>query len=392
MQAIDMSKFVFKFSELEQEITFEGTLRPSSSKELAKVRKLMEQVAAKAKGTLFFNFKRLQHLNNTAFLEIGRFLDYLAENHPELKVKLLISTFVPWASTKFSLLTNLYPNTSLEHYDKNLYPGQSVIETIEMIPVLRTQTKIIWNLEKDVLKNHGLRSGINVADICCGLGDFSLLINREFDLHFVVGVDHSKLFLDYARKTAKDFEVNNIDYIYGDASNLFLPDNSFDFVACRLSLQIFNQPESILSELYRICKPGGRVYVTNEMKSNIFGYPRNESISWTYRQAVKYSKDLHMDLDFGYKVRAHMIDCKFTDIKIELLDINNLNTDHEDFCSVVQSWEHHDTEVIAEAAGTNPEIKRRMRQGFQDHIYSIRNRRGYAGWPIYAASGSKPYI
>lgn len=45
---------------------------------------------------------------------------------------------------------------------------------------------------------------------------------------------------------------------------MLLRDNQFDFVTCRHSLQIFDRPEMLLRELYRICKPGGRVYITNE--------------------------------------------------------------------------------------------------------------------------------
>ena len=61
----------------------------------------------------------------------------------------------------------------------------------------------------------------------------------------------------------------------------------FDFVTCRHALQIFNKPELILKELFRICKPGGRVYVTNEKNSHCLGEPRGESIQWTYNELLE---------------------------------------------------------------------------------------------------------
>ena len=32
----------------------------------------------------------------------------------------------------------------------------------------------------------------------------------------------------------------------------------------------------------------------------------------------------------------------------------------------------------------------RLHAGFQDHVYAIRSRRGFAIWPIFVASGRKP--
>ena len=45
---------------------------------------------------------------------------------------------------------------------------------------------------------------------------------------------------------------------------------------------------------------------------------------------------------------------------------------------------------MARDRGDPPEFVAKFRQGFQDHIYAALHPKGYAGWPIWAASARKP--
>ncbi|MEZ4619306.1 MAG: methyltransferase domain-containing protein [Caldilineaceae bacterium] len=80
-----------------------------------------------------------------------------------------------------------------------------------------------------------------------------------------------------------------------------LDDNSFDFVLCRLSLQIFSEPTAILAELIRIARPGGRVYVLCEDYDLIVGHPEDELIAHTYERAAVFGDAMGMDLRSGKK-------------------------------------------------------------------------------------------
>ena len=95
--------------------------------------------------------------------------------------------------------------------------------------------------------------------------------------------------------------------------------NSLTLVTCRHSLQIFNRPELILKELYRICKPGGRVYITNEKNSHCLGEPRSESIQWTYNEVAKLFEHFEMDVELGPKSRRYLTEAGFDDIRVEVL-------------------------------------------------------------------------
>jgi ubiquinone/menaquinone biosynthesis C-methylase UbiE len=215
-------------------------------------------------------------------------------------------------------------------------------------------------------------------------------VQKEFSPASIIALDHSRTSLDYARKVAADFGVSNIEYVYGDASEMILEDSQFDFVACRHSLQVFDRPELILKELYRICKPGGRVYITNEKNSHCLGEPRADSIQWTYNEVARLWADYKMDIELGPKSRRYLIDAGFEDIKVDSFMVTNLDGDPQGFADIIQSWENVYAGEMARDRGDSPEFIARFRQGFQDHIYAALHPKGYAGWPIWAASGRRP--
>jgi ubiquinone/menaquinone biosynthesis C-methylase UbiE len=388
------STFSIRVNESEREVVFSGILRPFMAEHMAAVRAYLEKAARNAvvngPGVLHLNFKRLKHMNNVAFLEINKFVKWSAQRYPNLKICFIISSVVPWALSKFQVFDELYDTVTLETYDKTLYPFQQVAEDNDFIEVLRTQERIIWEHEEKVLVQHGLRPGMRIADICCGAGDFAILLQKDFKPSYLVGVDHSRPSLRYAQQTVTNFGLESIEYQYGDASALLLPDNSFDFVACRLALQVFHQPDVILHELYRICKPGGRIYVTNEALSCVVGYPNQESILAGYQRYVELGRMVGVDVDIGVKTRHILVDADLEDVKVNLIDVNNMNTDCEEFARVVDSWIRVAARM-ATAAQADPIIHKTIEDGFRDHIQAIMSDRGYATWPIYAGSGRKPF-
>jgi SAM-dependent methyltransferase len=378
------------YTEQEQEITLTGTLRPFIAEEMASVRTSLEQAAWSTRGTLIVNLKRLKYMNNVAFLELNRFVRWASATRPDLRIKFVLSSVIPWAIRKFQVIAELYPSISIEVYDKALYPTQPVLEDDEFVTVLKLQEKLIWAHEQELLSFHGLRPGLRIADICCGLGCFDIFLQRDYRPEYLVGVDHSKPLLRYARQVVSDYGLENIEYQFGDAATLLLADNSFDFVACRLSLQIFHQPEKILQELVRICRPGGRIYITNEMLSCVVGYPDNDAVRQGYRAFLDISKQGGVDLDMGQKGRFLLHAAGLEDIKVSHINITNLNSDPNDLARVVELWIRVAWQFGA-AAGVDPLLHAEVEKGLRAHINTIRSEGGYAVWPVVAASARKPF-
>lgn len=382
--------FEVRFDESNQEFSIIGSMRPECIEELDTCTRLMEASLALVKGTFYVNVKRLVRLNNIAFHALATLLMKVGQERPDLKIAIITSSVVGWSTRKFRALEEVSANIAVEEYDSAFYPGQSFLEEGGFIPVLRTQTRMTWRHEKAILPRHGLTSGMTVADICCGIGDFAMLVHKEFAPARIVALDHSRSSLAYARKVAGDFGIGGIEYICGDAAEMLLEDDQFDFVTCRHSLQIFDRPEIILKELFRICKPGGRVYVSNEKISQCLGEPRGESIQWAYAELSRLFADFGMDLEFGPKSRRHMADAGFEDIRLESFMVTNADGDPQDFADMIEAWKDMFAGDMCERRGDDPDFVTRFRRGFDDHIFAALHAKGYAGWPVWVASGRKP--
>lgn len=378
------------FDENNQEFSIIGSMRPETAAELKACTDLFEKSLTSVRGTLYVNVKRLVRLNNIAFRVLAGLMVNACEQKPGLRIAVITSSVVGWSTRKFAALNAVNDNIVVEQYDADFYPGQAFVEDGAIISLLRTQTKLTWRHERSILARHGLKPDMAVADVCCGIGDFAVLLQKEFEPGRLVALDHSKPSLEYARKVAGDFGIEGIEYVYGDASEMLLEDNQFDFVTCRHSLQIFDRPELILKELFRICKPGGRVYVTNEKNSHCLGEPRGESIQWTYNEVAKIVAHFNHDIEIGPKSRRLMLDAGFDDVKMESFMVTNMDGDPQDFADIIEAWRDLFAGKMSSMRGDDPEFTRRFRQGFDDHIFAALHPKGYAGWPIWVASGKKP--
>lgn len=113
---------------------------------------------------------------------------------------------------------------------------------------------------KDVMKRMNVKKGSKALDVCTGTGDWALsLADFVGDNGSVIGLDFSKNMLSIAEKKLPEHHKDKLSFVYGNAMELPYEDNTFDYVTIGFGLRNVPDYITVLSEMYRVVKPGGLV-------------------------------------------------------------------------------------------------------------------------------------
>jgi demethylmenaquinone methyltransferase/2-methoxy-6-polyprenyl-1,4-benzoquinol methylase len=107
------------------------------------------------------------------------------------------------------------------------------------------------------------RAGMSILDMCTGTGDLALAYNRAAGGEAeIVGADfcHEMLVLG-RQKAVKSGADESVSFVEADAMLIPLPDDQFDIVSVAFGLRNVAATDVGLAEMFRVCKPGGRVAV-----------------------------------------------------------------------------------------------------------------------------------
>ncbi|MEO5500981.1 MAG: class I SAM-dependent methyltransferase [Ginsengibacter sp.] len=140
------------------------------------------------------------------------------------------------AATTYNLASDFFDNESLSFWNKY---GNATVNRL--------------HLKKD----------LSVLDVACGSGASAIpaAINVGTTGN-VIGVDIAENLLKLGREKAKKLELENIQFLYGDMTELKYPDESFDVVICVFGIFFVPDMEGLLKELWRMVKPKGKLVIT----------------------------------------------------------------------------------------------------------------------------------
>jgi phosphatidylethanolamine/phosphatidyl-N-methylethanolamine N-methyltransferase len=100
-----------------------------------------------------------------------------------------------------------------------------------------------------------------------GVGTGLSLPGYRRDLE-IVGIDLSPEMLDKARaRVAADGLANVTGLHEMDAADLKFPDGAFDTVVAMYVMTVVPEPEKVMRELARVCRPGGEVLLVNHFST-----------------------------------------------------------------------------------------------------------------------------
>src|SRR6202140_5694977 len=107
----------------------------------------------------------------------------------------------------------------------------------------------------------------SVLDVACGPGILSAAIATS--AREVVAFDLTPEMLKKAAQRCAATGLANVAFREGNAVELPFADASFDAVVTRLSVHHFDRPGSVLSEIFRVLRPGGRFVVADVISSEV---------------------------------------------------------------------------------------------------------------------------
>jgi phosphatidylethanolamine/phosphatidyl-N-methylethanolamine N-methyltransferase len=142
--------------------------------------------------------------------------------------------------------------------------------------------------EHEVIESLNLRPGNRVLEVGVGTG---IALDAYPPYAHIVAIDPSADMLERAKKRVAENGWGHIELQQGDALNLDYPDNSFDYVTSFHVLTVVPDPYRMLSEMVRVCKPGGKIAITTHFQSanplvaalNTIVNPITRQLGWTTR-------------------------------------------------------------------------------------------------------------
>jgi phosphatidylethanolamine/phosphatidyl-N-methylethanolamine N-methyltransferase len=127
------------------------------------------------------------------------------------------------------------------------------------------------------------RSG-RVLEVGVGTGLSLPMYGKHLE---IVGIDLSPEMLEKARGRVASEALDNVAGLYEmDAGHLAFADNSFDTVVAMYVITVVPEPERVMRELSRICKPGGEVILVNH-------FSQEEGVrGWVERRMAPFADHL----------------------------------------------------------------------------------------------------
>lgn len=113
--------------------------------------------------------------------------------------------------------------------------------------------------------------GKTILEIACGRGGFSRLLGSRGAT--VCGADFSESAIAIAKERLlrHPLPADHVAYVQADAQDMPFEENSFDIVISCETIEHVPDPRAAVREMHRVCKPGGRLFLTTPNYLNFMG-------------------------------------------------------------------------------------------------------------------------
>ncbi|WP_224981254.1 class I SAM-dependent methyltransferase [Geomonas agri] len=189
--------------------------------------------------------------------------------------------------------------------DKEQKHREKVIEQFSQQAVPFTQVPGHYDALQVLLELSGVGTSDEVLDVACGPG----LVACAFARHakHVTGVDITPAMIEQARQRQGEQQLVNLSWDVGNAVPLAYPDSSFSLVLTRYSFHHLLDPQGALSEMIRVCRPGGTVMVAD------VAIPSAKAAAYDHLELIRDPSHTHALTEEEFEVlfqHSGLVDCR----------------------------------------------------------------------------------
>src|SRR5258708_7481252 len=158
----------------------------------------------------------------------------------------------------------------------------------------------------DAIERMGIKTGDRVLEVGFGTGINAALYPSNCS---VTGIDFSSSMLEKAHGRIARKGVGNVRVLEMDAQNMKFADDSFDVVYAPYVISVVPDPVAVTREMYRVCRPGGKIIILNHFRS------KSRLGSWLERIIAPFPRCLGFKSDLG--LPAFLVQANLKPVSIE---------------------------------------------------------------------------
>lgn len=134
------------------------------------------------------------------------------------------------------------------------------------------------------------RSGERILEVGVGTGLSLLLYPRTVQ---VVGIDVSPHMLERAHEQKRRHRLDNVELRLMDAERMSFDDDGFDKVVAMYVVSVTPNPQRVLEEMRRVCRPEGDLFIVNHFRN------ANPALGLLERMVAPFSSLVGFHPDFS---------------------------------------------------------------------------------------------
>lgn len=162
-----------------------------------------------------------------------------------------------------------------------------------------------------------LEPGMQIVEVGCGTGAITREVAAQISPGEVVGVDREEAQIVTAALLASEQRITNLRFRRGEATDLELPEASFDGAYCRFLLEHVHEPVKVVSEMARVVKPQGWVCAFEWQNSSHACYPATPTVWEVWRAVYRLQDEVGGDSSIAPKMYEIFAAAGLGDVQVQ---------------------------------------------------------------------------